>query len=80
MTICKPCGTTWTGLGIAHCGACHATFTTAKNFDKHRAGGKRGTGRYPDQCNDPSLAGLVLNDRGQWATSNPDGYVFGGAS
>lgn len=66
MTRCKNCAATWTGLGIAHCAECHATFTTASNFDRHRAGSK--DRRFAaGQCSDPAARGLVLNDRGQWS-------------
>jgi hypothetical protein len=66
MTRCRHCDTTWTGLVIAHCGECHATFTTPANFDRHRAGSKD---KRHEQgvCSDPSARGLVLNPRGQWA-------------
>ncbi|SNR47896.1 hypothetical protein SAMN06265360_1077 [Haloechinothrix alba] len=39
------CGTTWTGLARAHCGACHRTFNTAGLFDAHRRDGA---------CRDPA--------------------------
>jgi hypothetical protein len=45
------CGAGWTGDRLAHCGACHATFTTVGNFDRHRRGGLG--------CRPPAEAGLV---------------------
>jgi hypothetical protein len=66
MTRCKACPATWTGLGIAHCASCHETFTTVSNFDRHRAG-SRVRGLVAGECNAPDDAGLVLNERGQWA-------------
>jgi hypothetical protein len=58
---CGGCDTTWTGLGRAHCSACHRTFSTTSWFDRHRdQRGPRGT------CLDPAtLDGLVLQD-GIW--------------
>lgn len=37
---CRKCNREWTGLKMAHCGACHETFSTPANFDKHRDRGK----------------------------------------
>ncbi len=71
MTICRHCDTTWTGLRIAHCAKCHRTFTTPANFDKHRAG-SRTLSVVAGECHDPSLNGLVENDRGQWAAPGRD--------
>jgi hypothetical protein len=45
------CGAGWTGERTAHCGGCHATFTTVGNFDKHRRGGLG--------CREPAGCGLV---------------------
>ena len=65
---CGGCPQTWTALGAAHCAACHVTFSTASNFDKHRAGkriDKRtvvGTGT----CTAPAELGMVLNKGGYW--------------
>lgn len=36
MASCK-CGAKWSGAVIAHCSACHETFTTPAGFDLHRA-------------------------------------------
>lgn len=76
MTRCAPCGATWGGLRIAHCAACHRTFTTPANFDRHRAGRRLpsnvvvGTGT----CARPVDIGLVQNGRGQWQMpGRPDG-------
>jgi hypothetical protein len=48
------CGARWTGLGAAHCSACHHTFTSAGAFDRHRRNGK---------CLPPETIGLVKADR-----------------
>lgn len=73
MTTCRRCGTEWTGLAIAHCTApgCHRTFTTAANFDRHRAGSKDRT-RKQGECSDPAACGLELNERGQWRQPGTD--------
>lgn len=36
---CSGCTTTWSGLNICHCSACHRTFTILRWFDAHRANG-----------------------------------------
>jgi hypothetical protein len=55
---CGGCDNRWGGFRTAHCGACHETFTTPANFDRHR---------LQDECAPPADRGLVLNERGQWA-------------
>jgi hypothetical protein len=50
------------GGKAAHCTACHETFTTPANFDRHRRG--------PDnnrRCLDPSEVGLVRVARKDYA-------------
>jgi len=37
MTGCRGCSVHWTGLAVAHCGACHRTFSSVSTFDRHRA-------------------------------------------
>lgn len=39
MTPGCRCGAAWGGLVTSHCGACHHTFTTVGNFDRHRRDG-----------------------------------------
>lgn len=57
------CGARWTGRGRAHCAACHATFSTASAFDRHRRGGA---------CLDPAAVGLVRAGAvWRWAGQNP---------
>lgn len=34
---CGTCGARWSGLGRAHCGACHLTFSGVSYFDRHRS-------------------------------------------
>lgn len=33
---CSGCDASWTGLGRAHCAACHRTYSTAGLFTAHR--------------------------------------------
>jgi hypothetical protein len=54
---CSGCDQTWTALGAAHCAACHITFSTSANFDRHR---------LSFECRRPADSGLVLNERGSW--------------
>lgn len=61
---CSGCPASWASLAYAHCSACHATFTTAKNFDKYRSQGV---------CRLPSDVGLELGERGAWKTPGPEG-------
>jgi hypothetical protein len=63
MITCQ-CGAQWTGLGRAHCSACHLTFSTPGTFDRHRRN---------FSCLEPEGAGLV--ERAGiwgWAASRPD--------
>ena len=47
MFSCGGCDHRWRGLLIAHCAACHCTFTTIKTFDRHRDS---------DHCRKPQFA------------------------
>lgn len=47
---CGGCPARWSGLGTAHCGACHISTTGLSAFSAHRRGGK---------CLLPADAGLV---------------------
>ena len=83
MTRCRHCGTTWTGLRLAHCAECHRTFSSVSTFDKHRArkqsgskGEKRVILREYGQCYDPADDSMVQNDRGHWAMPNDGAYDF----
>lgn len=40
MSCTSACPRIPTAISVAHCSACHETFSTAGNFDKHRRGGK----------------------------------------
>ena len=60
---CSGCRTTWTGLRVSHCGACHHTFTTPANFDRHRRGFR---------CTQPNLVGLVRKNRKWMMPGKPD--------
>lgn len=35
---CGGCTHRWWGLRMAHCSECHRTFSTPRNFDRHRTG------------------------------------------
>jgi hypothetical protein len=49
MITCGGCDATWTGLNVAHCAACHETFSTARLFDEHRsADGEHGSCLRPE--------------------------------
>jgi hypothetical protein len=72
---CGGCAATWTGFKVAHCSACHRTFTTPAGFDQHRARrydtttGERVMVRDYGRCYDPADTGMTRNDRGQWMTA-----------
>lgn len=63
---CARCPARWGGYNTSHCGACHETFSTVGNFEKHRVRG---------QCVDPSSVGLVKTK--YWATPNDGSFTFG---
>jgi hypothetical protein len=63
------CGARWTGLSRAHCAACHDTFTTVTNFDRHRRNGR---------CVDPASVGLIFKN-GLWRQPTPMGWPFDGS-
>ena len=57
------CGARWGGFKTSHCLACHFTFSTVANFDRHQRNG---------ECIDPSEVGLVLAPRaGYWVWQQP---------
>lgn len=35
LNTCGGCATRWSGTVEAHCSACHESFSTPENFDKH---------------------------------------------
>jgi len=47
----------------AHCGACHRTFASVSDFDRHRVDGGHGEGR----CTHPGGLGLTEHN-GLWAS------------
>lgn len=62
--MCGGCQSTWGGLKICHCSACHRTFSVLLHFDAHRVRGK---------CQDPALMKSAdgaprfkLNKYGTW--------------
>jgi hypothetical protein len=72
MTACKRCDTTWTGLRIEHCPACHQTFTGSTSGDMHRTG-DHGVFEGPERrrCLTPDEMrekGMAQNARGHWTT------------
>jgi hypothetical protein len=77
---CSGCDTTWVGLSIAHCGACHETFSTVANFDTHRPRPQEGLLR--GRCLDPAglkrktgtygwVPLLKRDSRGFWVGAQP---------
>jgi len=54
------CSAGFSGLKTAHCTGCHATFSTASAFDKHRAGSHTQDTRH---CLPPESVGLVSANR-----------------
>lgn len=74
MQIVHPaCGRSWTGLGRAHCSACHETFNTAGLFDQHRRGyGERGSCKAPSAMRLNGRALQLLD-----GVTGPDGQVTG---
>lgn len=57
MTNCR-CVDLPIGTKYAHCTACHQTFTTPNNFDRHRRGDTDAR-----QCLDPRDCGFVPAER-----------------
>ena len=53
---CPRCEARWGGLKTAHCAACHNTFTTVGNFDRHRTGDHSKSTRH---CLPPTDVGLI---------------------
>lgn len=60
MNTCAGCDTTWTGLAVAHCAACHLTFGSVAGFDKHRVSG-RCRSEY-----ELTALGMAPNPFGRW--------------
>lgn len=58
LLTCGGCPSRWSGLGRAHCSACHLTFTGVSAFDRHRS--SEGT------CLLPTDLGMVLRNGGLW--------------
>lgn len=63
---CAGCSTKWGGFKTCHCTACHETFSTISNFDRHRKTGK---------CQPPKDCGLVRRENGAWCMPS-DGHSF----
>lgn len=62
---CGGCETTWTGIKVAHCSACHEGFNTPRLFDDHR---------HNSKCVDPAKIGMVLGVFGRWHYPLPEDY------
>jgi hypothetical protein len=61
------CGATWTGLGRAHCDACHRTFATAPLFDRHRSPtGAHGACYDPATITTPTGEPAMVYRGGMW--------------
>ena len=60
---CNGCDKRWGGQLTCHCAACHETFTTVSNFDKHR---------HYEKCKPPQSRGLVVGARGLWCQPRED--------
>lgn len=65
---CARCPARWTATRAAHCGGCHATFTSVTGFDRHRVGGA---------CVDPATRGLVSRPA-RSAEARGDAWSFPG--
>lgn len=65
------CGARWSGLDVAHCAACHLTFTSVRPFDEHWFHGRCRT--------DAELRerGMEPNDKGWWRHPRPEGTLPG---
>jgi hypothetical protein len=60
LATCGRCDARWYGLGIAHCGCCHLTFTSVTGFDVHRYKGRCRT------TEELQALGYEPNSRGHW--------------
>jgi hypothetical protein len=65
---CRHCDARWGGWGQAHCTACHGTFSTVGNFDRHRKDG---------ECLDPLAVGLQQDAGGLWRLPGTPGHPYG---
>lgn len=67
MRMCGGCDADWgQATKVCHCAACHETFTTVANFDRHRdRRGEHGS------CKNPAKAGLVLSGRAYLSWMSP---------
>jgi|GEM_PF-6966638 hypothetical protein len=66
MGHCTVCGESWplSEKRVGHCTGFHKMFNSDYSFDKHRVDFK---------CLDPEEVGLVMSEKGYWATK-PDSY------
>lgn len=70
MTVCRDCGTQWTGQKAEHCPVCHETFAGARPGDCHRTGDHGVTeGPKRRRCRTPD----ELRAGGMWTTTQPSG-------
>lgn len=64
---CGGCRNTWTGLAMAHCSACHQTFGSVNQFDRHRSQvGTRGTCLSPPTIVDTKGNRVMFYRNGAW--------------
>ena len=59
MGFCLICREKWTSKSLAHCHGCHKSFRSVNGFYRHRKTGA---------CLDPETLGMVMDNRGVWAT------------
>lgn len=67
MWTCGGCAVEWSGLAVAHCGACHRTFASVRLFDIHRSPvGKHGSCRNPERVTDRDGKRVLFWRDGLW--------------
>ncbi len=69
-TAVCPCGATWTGLRVEHCGGCRELGTGTTSGDRHRTG-KHHIYSGPDRrrcrsVEEMEALGMKRNKRGHW--------------
>jgi hypothetical protein len=61
------CPTLPQNTAVSHCGACHETFSTVRNFDRHRVN---------FECVDPATKGLIQGMDGRWREAPPNEAIL----
>jgi len=72
MFTCGGCDHKWSGLLIAHCDACHKTFTTIKTFDRHRDSGMCRNPKFARRTDGKPLFKRSTRGRDTWAFYTED--------